>query len=97
MSAPLLLLRRAGGPAVVRPDVVPENEDLTGGGRIRCPRCGWQPRRHDRWSCVCGHVWNTFETRGRCPGCGVAWEQTQCLRCAEWSPHEDWYEDPSSE
>jgi hypothetical protein len=62
-----------------------------GGARIRCPRCGWQPRKQDRWMCVCLHVWNTFQTRGICPGCGREWSQTQCLSCQQWSPHEDWY------
>lgn len=61
--------------------------------RIRCPVCEWQPQRKDRWSCapVCGHVWNTFETEGRCPRCSRQWEHTQCLNCGSWSPHRDWY------
>ena len=58
---------------------------------IRCPRCRWRPRRSDRWSCRCGHAWNTFETRGQCPRCEYRWRNTQCLRCREFSPHEDWY------
>lgn len=63
-------------------------------GRIRCPRCGWEPKAHDLWACEpgCGHVWNTFETRGRCPACGIQWEQTACLKCGEWSVHDAWYE-----
>jgi hypothetical protein len=24
--------------------------------RIRCPLCGWLPRKDDRCSCSCGHV-----------------------------------------
>jgi len=35
--------------------------------RIRCPFCGWSPRKEDRWSCDCGHEWNTFDTGGVCP------------------------------
>ncbi|MDQ3037075.1 MAG: hypothetical protein M3Y87_32070 [Myxococcota bacterium] len=62
--------------------------------RIRCPRCRWAPRAHDRWQCECLHVWNTFETRGRCPACAKRWALTQCLRCHALSPHEDWYEAP---
>jgi hypothetical protein len=61
--------------------------------RIRCPRCAWEPGRHDLWMCVCLHIWNTFDTRGVCPSCGRKWAETQCLRCAEWSPHDDWYDD----
>ena len=63
----------------------------TGGQGIRCPRCRWRPHRLDRWGCRCGHSWNTFETRGRCPKCEYQWRNTQCLRCKEFSPHEDWY------
>jgi hypothetical protein len=66
----------------------------TNSARIRCPKCNWQPKREDTWVCApgCGHVWNTFETRGLCPGCSKQWTSTACLRCHEWSPHDDWYE-----
>ena len=71
--------------------------------RIRCPHCRWQPERGSRWSCYpagapehflggCGTSWNTFDTRGRCPGCSHQWRHTSCLACAKWSLHEDWYE-----
>jgi len=63
------------------------------GGRIRCPKCQWEPARTDRWCCFpgCGHTWNTFETHARCPGCNKQWADTECLRCHEESPHDDWY------
>lgn len=67
---------------------------LTHRAGLRCPKCGWQPTAEDRWSCGpdgCGHVWNTFETAGRCPACDRHWRDTACLRCGEWSPHEAWY------
>ena len=35
--------------------------------------------------------WNTFATRGLCPGCQHQWRYTSCLECAAWSLHEDWY------
>jgi predicted amidophosphoribosyltransferase len=75
-----------------RPDVTPENHDNF--LRIRCPRCEWQPGKDDRWRCDpgCGHAWNTFETRGRCPSCGKQWRETACFQCNAWSPHDDWYE-----
>lgn len=63
----------------------------TGGPRIRCPRCAWEPRREDRWGCLCGWIWHTFDTAGRCPSCDRQWEETQCLHCKQWSPHRDWY------
>jgi hypothetical protein len=59
--------------------------------RIRCPLCGWSPREDDRWSCNCGHEWNTFDTGGVCPGCLYRWAETQCLGCGRWSAHSDWY------
>ena len=68
-----------------------DDADTPHGSRIRCPRCAWEPGRGDVWSCHCGHTWNTFETRGVCPGCGHVWRETQCPRCSAWSPHESWY------
>jgi hypothetical protein len=76
------------------------DEGLSG---IRCPRCAWRPDASSRWRCAwidtpepyfesCGTVWNTFATRGRCPGCSHQWQWTSCLRCSQWSPHADWYE-----
>ena len=65
----------------------------TSGRKIRCPLCGWTPRKRDRWLCACGHRWNTFDTRGVCPACTHAWRETQCLRCHQWSLHDAWYVD----
>ena len=64
--------------------------------KIYCPLCEWKPRPQDVWSCVpsCGTVWNTFWTRGVCPGCATRWAKTQCLACGEVSPHEAWYHYP---
>ena len=69
-----------------------EQKDGTGKERIRCPKCKWNPKPSDRWACQCGHTWNTFDTRGKCPGCLFQWTQTMCLSCLEWSEHEAWYE-----
>ncbi len=71
--------------------------------RIRCPNCRWQPASGDRWFCLpmgppesfsggCGHGWNTFDTRGKCPGCSYQWLHTTCLSCNVTSPHDDWYD-----
>jgi hypothetical protein len=71
---------------------------------IRCPHCSWRPSPSNTWSCSwlgtpepyfesCGAVWNTFATRGRCPGCAHQWTWTSCLNCGQWSLHDDWYED----
>lgn len=60
---------------------------------ILCPKCSYKPKSQDRWLCTCGHVWNTFDTAGKCPACDYQWQHTQCpsLSCNKWSPHKDWY------
>lgn len=96
----LLSLRRQGESPLAakkKKKTKAEAEDgESGSGKIRCPRCGWRPRKSDRWQCVCDHVWNTFDTHGVCPGCKEAWDTTQCLACHQFSPHEDWYEKPAA-
>jgi len=78
-------------------------DDAAAFERIRCPLCSWRPTASSSWSCRaddtpeppfdwCGTQWNTFTTRGRCPGCLHQWRWTSCLRCAGWSLHDDWYE-----
>ena len=61
------------------------------GAVVRCPGCNWLPAEEDRWACKCGHRWNTFETRGKCPGCGYQWTVTACWGCHRAFPHGDWY------
>jgi hypothetical protein len=63
---------------------------------IYCPHCEWRPAPEDRWECVpsCSTIWNTFWTRGVCPGCSYKWTKTQCLVCGQVSPHEAWYHYP---
>ncbi len=87
------------GVADERTELEKDNPDFS---RIRCPLCKWRPDARSRWICRdsphpenftggCGTVWNTFDTRGLCPGCGHQWRWTSCLRCHRKSPHEDWY------
>lgn len=66
---------------------------------IFCPLCAWRPAAEDRWACMpgCGTSWNTFWTRGLCPGCAKQWEVTQCLACQRLSPHRRWYHEPVRE
>lgn len=63
--------------------------------RIACPKCDWEPDGKPYWSCTCGHIWNTFDTAGRCPQCRKQWEWTACIPyaggCSSMSPHLDWY------
>jgi hypothetical protein len=39
------------------------------GPRICCPLCGWSPRKDNKWFCICGCGWNTFDTGGVCSAC----------------------------
>jgi hypothetical protein len=74
---------------------------------IRCPECRWRPSDADAWYCGdnafperffggCGTSWNTFATKGLCPGCSHRWRWTACLRCGIWSLHDEWYAEESS-
>ena len=85
------------GKDIIAPDLR-EGLDDDGAG-VRCPMCRWRPTRTDTWACNpgCGHVWNTFDTKGECPSCGKRWIATQCTKCGTWSNHDDWYERPRPE
>ncbi len=64
--------------------------------KIKCPQCQWEPDGSPFWECHCGHVWNTFETAGRCPICSFQHNYTQCVDyaggCKTYSLHLDWYQ-----
>jgi hypothetical protein len=98
----LRLLKDDRVPAQVIVDAT-RTDDAKPFGGIRCPLCAWRPLPSSVWTCSCsgtpepffkscGTVWNTFSTGGRCPGCSHQWQWTSCLRCSQWSLHEDWYE-----
>jgi len=90
---------RKGGPGVGvldrEPDasITPGSEITldTSGPNIRCPLCGWSPKKNSLWMCNCRHLWNTFDTGGVCPACLYQWKVTMCPRCHRWSAHSDWY------
>jgi hypothetical protein len=94
-------LPQLGSFSAFRPSKAPPQRHLSGAELekifgpelpgIRCPKCQWKPRAKVLWSCKCGHHWNTFDTRGLCPGCGHQWELTGCLQCGAMSPHLEWY------
>ncbi len=78
-------------------------EEKTDFERIRCPLCDWRPTKSSLWCCAdadapeyfydgCFTNWNTFETHGKCPTCAHQWRFTSCLRCGQWSLHNDWYQ-----
>jgi hypothetical protein len=55
-------------PVADTPVIVPDREleeEESEPPRIRCPLCGWSPRKEDKWFCTCGHGWNTFDTGRR--------------------------------
>ena len=91
-------------PLALEPAKAEEPREKSGSSRVRCPKCQWRPDRNTTWTCTpmghpeyyvngaCGHSWNTFDTRGRCPGCRHQWKNTMCLACGELSPHKAWYE-----
>lgn len=61
---------------------------------ITCPLCGEAPYIGVQWECGpdgCGHPFDTFETRGKCPKCKAQFSATECLNCGRWSPHHAWY------
>jgi hypothetical protein len=60
--------------------------------RIRCPLCAAVVSPDERWHCeFCNCYWNTFATRGRCPGCNFRYPATVCGACDRMSHHDDWY------
>jgi hypothetical protein len=87
---------------IVIPSTTLDDDDELNG--IRCPLCAWRPSPRDLWCCLrlpdspeppfpsCGTMWNTFSTRGKCPGCRHQWKWTTCFQCHQWSLHDDWYE-----
>ena len=64
-----------------------KKEDLI----IQCPSCEWKPDGGKHWGCSCGHVWNTFKTKAKCPKCDMQWKDTRCPACRSSTPHSDWY------
>jgi hypothetical protein len=97
-----LLFQKGLTPSDATDTIENSDDEEPGHGRIRCPMCRWQPDAGSYWVCGdcahpeyffggCGMEWNTFDTRGLCPGCGHQWRWTACLSCRVWSLHEDWY------
>jgi len=61
---------------------------------IACPACGVSPYVGIAWSCGpdgCGGVFDTFETRGKCPHCAAQFGWTACPACRKVSAHRAWY------
>jgi len=102
----MLELLKKGPSSTFTPFTKPLDDEDEGFSRIRCPLCHWHPTPSTLWACEssgtpepyfggCGALWNTFSTRGKCPGCSHQWKWTSCPECLQWSLHEDWYEEAS--
>jgi hypothetical protein len=102
LAITLSLFQRGSLPEEALDEVVQLDDEEPDFEGIRCPLCQWHPNASSRWECAdcghpeyffdgCGMVWNTFATRGLCPGCGHQWRWTTCLSCEGWSLHEEWY------
>jgi hypothetical protein len=102
LAAFFWLFQRGVAPVDTTETIDQSDGEESAHSRIRCPLCRWQPDAGSVWECSdcaypeyffggCGMVWNTFDTRGLCPGCGHQWRWTACLSCGGWSLHEDWY------
>lgn len=97
VASPVLYAKKSGPLRVLPPTTREASQTRTRRPRIRCPQCRWEPRKSDQWMCSCLHEWHTFDTGGVCPACGRLWVKTQCLKCAEWSLHIEWYEDETGD
>jgi len=38
---------------VLEPEIEIEKSTGAKGPRIRCPKCGWSPKKTSRWQCTC--------------------------------------------
>ena len=63
-----------------------------------CPGCGEAPPRGAYWQCEhCVTRFDTFETRGRCPGCGAWYLETACPHCHASNHVDAWYRPAAGE
>jgi hypothetical protein len=77
--------------ALLREEQIPRRNGFA------CPSCRMAPPVGARWKCGhCGQLFDTFETRAKCPGCGVQYAATMCLHCKTQHPMNDWVVDPYS-
>jgi Zn-dependent protease len=60
-----------------------------------CPVCHQPAVMGAVWRCAkCLAVFDTFETRAVCPGCGTQFPVTRCLDCGAASPLDNWVVPP---
>jgi hypothetical protein len=58
-----------------------------------CPSCHTAPPKGLFWVCEeCRTRFDTFDNRGRCPGCGAWYLQTTCPHCHDAHHIDRWFE-----
>jgi Zn-dependent protease len=56
-----------------------------------CPSCGAAPPIGAFWACGgCGLPFDSFESHGRCPGCGALFDAAHCVDCGGLQPMAGW-------
>jgi Zn-dependent protease len=56
-----------------------------------CPACKSAPPKGALWVCgKCRKPFDTFETQGICPNCGVQYSTTSCPECGSQKPISEW-------
>ena len=56
-----------------------------------CPNCKTLPPQGAFWVCgKCRKPFDTFETQGVCPNCGIQYAATSCLECGSLQPFSEW-------
>ncbi len=56
-----------------------------------CPNCKTPPPQGTFWVCgKCRKPFDTFQTQGVCPNCGVQYSATSCPECGSLQPISEW-------
>jgi len=56
-----------------------------------CPACKTAPPIGEFWKCGnCGRSFDTFQTHGVCPQCGMQYPLTRCMECGEGRSMGEW-------
>ncbi len=67
-------------------------ERLPRHGDCACPACFAAPPKGLFWRCdECGQYFDTFDSRGMCPACGMWYLQTRCIACGETHHVDRWH------
>jgi Zn-dependent protease len=71
--------------ALARIDKIPRRDGFA------CPACKSAPPKGAFWACgKCRKPFDTFETQGVCPNCGVQYAATSCPECGSLQPFSEW-------